>query len=272
MGIGTEETRRFYDNIGWKVQGNQPVDVNLFGVREDGPIRIELHQRRRNRVRSALGANLNLLECGCGGSPAKWLLDNFEKYTGVDFSETGLDVARMSFKDVAKPHEFRLADVCNLPFPDKSFDAVYSAHMIFHIADPSGQAAALHQMARVVRPGGKIVLIAANPYPLLFLGQLARGIARDTPLIGSALNRIRKKAPLPYKPMPIGWMRRRLEQFGEVEVMTGALPTTYFNQRVTEYSGIAKMLWKTIRWLDIHKPKLSAYLGNYVMLTCSKRT
>lgn len=270
MASGTEETRRFYDNIGWKIQGDKLVDVNLFGIREDGPIRMVLHKLLMDRVRSALGANVNLLECGCGGNPAKWLLDKCSRYTGVDFSDTGLDVARTLFSDVTTPHEFRNADVCNLPFEDGAFDAVYSAQMIFHIADPSSQDAALSQMARVVRRGGTIVLIAANPYPLLFLGQLVRGIARDLPLVGAALNSVRKKPPLPYKPMPIGWMRTRLGKFGRVEVLTGALPTTYFNQNVTEHRGIGKLLWKGIRWLDINHPTISAYLGSYVMMVGKK--
>src|SRR5437868_8495749 len=111
MASGTEETRRFYDNIGWKIQGDKLVDVNLFGIREDGPIRMVLHKLLMDRVRSALGANVNLLECGCGGNPAKWLLDKCSRYTGVDFSDTGLDVARTLFSDVTTPHDFRNAEI-----------------------------------------------------------------------------------------------------------------------------------------------------------------
>ena len=42
---GTEATRRFYEETGWRVHGGKPVDLNLFGAKEDGPIRIELHRR-----------------------------------------------------------------------------------------------------------------------------------------------------------------------------------------------------------------------------------
>jgi ubiquinone/menaquinone biosynthesis C-methylase UbiE len=179
-------------------------------------------------------------------------------------------LAQSSFSDVRIPHEFRKADVCALPFNDGEFDAVYSANMIYHIDDAAAQDTALAEMARVIRPGGVVVLIAANPYPLLFLVQLARGLARDTPFVGSVLNRIRSRPPLPYKPMPINWMRRRLARFGTTEAVTGALPTTYFNQTVTEFKGFGKLRWKTIRWLDVHHPHLSAYLGNFVMLSCWK--
>jgi SAM-dependent methyltransferase len=270
---GTDETRRFYDEVGWCVQGDKPIDLDLFGVKEDGPIRIELYRLHTDRTRLALsraGTTLNVLECGCGGNPNRRLLEVCSRYTGVDFSERGVQLARSSFSDVRIPHEFQKADVCALPFSDGAFDAVYCAHMIYHIDNAASQDAALAEMARVVRPSGVVVLIAANPYPLAFPVRLVRGLARDAPVIGFVLNRIRSKPPVPYKPMPIGWMRRRLARFGLVEVVTSALPTTYFNQNVTEFRGIGKLGWKAIRWLDVHHPRLSAYLGNYVMLTLRK--
>jgi ubiquinone/menaquinone biosynthesis C-methylase UbiE len=272
---GTDETRRFYDDVGWCIQGGDPVDRHVFGVKEDGPIRIELHRLHNVRIRLAMsraGTALNVLECGCGGNPERQIMEMCSRYTGVDFSERGIQLARASYSDLRIPHEFQKADVCALPFNDEAFDAVYCAHMIYHIDDTAAQDAALAEMARVVRPGGVVVLIAANPYPLAFPVQLARGIARDSPVVGPILNRIRSKPPLPYKPMPIGWMRRRLARFGQVEVVTYALPTTHFNQKVTEFKGLGKLRWKAIQWLDVHHPRLSAYLGNYVMLSLWKDT
>lgn len=270
---GTDETRRFYDEIGWCVQGGTPVDLILFGLKEEGPVRIELGRLHTDRIRLALsraGTALNILECGCGGNPDRQILEVCSRYTGVDFSERGIQLARLSFSDVRIPNAFQKADVCALPFSDGAFDAVYCANMIYHIDDAASQDAALAEMARVVRPGGVVVLIAANPYPLAFPVRLVRGLARDTPIVGFVLNRIRSKPLLPYKPMPIGWMRRRLARFGLVEVVTGALPTTSFNQNVTEFRGAGKLRWKAIRWLDVHHPRLSAYLGNFVMLTLRK--
>jgi len=245
---GTEQTQRYYDEIGWRTP-------DPFGVKEDGPIRIELYRLHVDRIRLALsraGTALNLLECGCGAAPERQLLDLCSRYTGVDFSETGLQTARSSFSDVRIPYEFRNADACALPFDGGAFDAVYSSHMIYHIDNAAAQDAALAEMVRVVRPGGVVVLIAANPYPLAFPVRLARRLAADTPILGSILQRIRSKPPIPYKPMPIGWMRRRLARGGPVEVVTYSLPSIYFYQNVTEFTGLGKLLWKTIRWLDMN--------------------
>lgn len=270
---GTERTRRYYDEEGWHSQDGDSVDHNLFGLKEDGPIRVELRRLNTDRIHLALsraGTALNLLECGCGGAPQRGLLVLCSRYTGVDFSETGLQMARSSFSDVRIPHEFLNADVCALPFDDGAFDAVYSAHMIYHIDDAVAQDAAIAELIRVVRPGGVVVLIAANPYPLVFPVRLARRLASNTPVVGSVLNRVRSNPPIPYKPMAIGWMRQRLARAGPVEVIALSMPSNYFYREVTEFKGLGKLLWKAIRWLEVDYPRLSAYLGSYVMLTCKK--
>lgn len=271
---GTERTKRFYDERGWHREDGELVDRKLFGVKEDGPIRIELFQAHMGRVRASLsqaGSALKVLECGCGGTPEKSFLDLCASYTGADFSDVGLAAARTSFADVGIPHDFQVADVCNLPFGDGHFDALYSAHMIYHIEDPAAQAAALDEFMRVLRPGGVAVIVAANPRPLLFPIRLVRRLLSDAPVIGGWIDRVRARPPIPYQPMPIGWMRRRLHRHGTTTVETYAIPSTAFNQKVTEYSGVGKLLWKTIRWLDLRFPRLSAYLGNYIVVTCRKR-
>lgn len=271
---GTEETRRFYDERGWHREGGELVDRKLFGVKEDGPIRVELFQVHMQRVRDALskaGPPLALLECGCGGTPEKSFLDLCGSYTGADFSDVGLTAARASFEGVTTPHHFQVADVCNLPFKDGQFDALYSAHMIYHIEDPAAQATALQEFMRVLRPGGVAVIVAANPRPLLFPIRLVRRLLADTPVIGWLVDRIRTRPPIPYQPMPIGWMRRRLNRHGETRVETYAIPSTSFNQKVTEYKGVGRLLWRAIRRIDLSFPRLSAYLGNYIVITCRKR-
>ncbi|MET0625337.1 MAG: methyltransferase domain-containing protein, partial [Pyrinomonadaceae bacterium] len=53
------------------------------------------------------------------------------------------------------PFEFRVADAHRLPFPDASFDAAYSLRVFEIIGEPRG---ALAEMARVLRPGGRVVV------------------------------------------------------------------------------------------------------------------
>jgi ubiquinone/menaquinone biosynthesis C-methylase UbiE len=267
--LETKETRSFYDQTGWRVEGGVAKDRELFGVKEDGPIRIALHAIRTKRIREALTRTegpLNILECGCGGQPAHDVLDLCSSYTGVDFSERGIAVARRALTDAPIRCELCVADVRCLPFPDKIFDAIYSAHMIYHIAETAGQRDAMSEMCRVVRPGGIIMLITANPFPLFSPIRFFKRLLASTPVIRDALNLIRKRPPLPYRPMSIGWMKRQLERYGDVSVTIYSLPSLHFNQHVSELRGIGRVLWQVVRYFDVYWPHASAYLGNYVLL------
>ena len=216
------------------------------------------------------GGRIKLLECGCGANPDTSLLDRCSAYTGVDFSEVGLEEARQQLKCEAIPFEVRQADVCNLPFDDGQFDAVYSAHMLYHIPDAAGQRSALHEMLRVLRPGGTLVLITANPFPLLFPIRLLKRCVASAPAMGRIARSLRREPPLPYRPMPLGWIRRQVNQYGSVEFTTQGLPSTAFNQRITEYRGVGRQLWRLIQWLDVTYPQASVYLGNYAQVTVTK--
>lgn len=65
--------------------------------------------------------------------------------------------------------EFTWADALNLPFPDNEFDAVTISFGLRNIADP---AAALTEMYRVLKPGGRVVIceFSTPPNPLILSG------------------------------------------------------------------------------------------------------
>ena len=205
-----------------------------------------------------------------GLSPGALLLSAVDRYTGVDFSKTGIDLARERFEVVSTPHSFSVADVCNLPFEDGQFDAIYSAHMLYHIEDPSAQYQALQEMQRVLKPGGVLILHLANPWPVLFpLRALIRLVASSR-LLKTLARRVRGSSPLPYNPQSISWTKSALSRCRSGKVMTGGIPSTRFNQTVSEHRFPGKQLWQGIGWLETAVPGLSAYLGNYVIYICRK--
>jgi SAM-dependent methyltransferase len=66
---------------------------------------------------------------------------------------------RVTSVDVAAPpaaayHEVQLYDGRHLPFPDGSFDVVFSSHMLYHVLDDPELFA---EMRRVLAPGGTVV-------------------------------------------------------------------------------------------------------------------
>jgi SAM-dependent methyltransferase len=269
----TPETKQFFENTGWNLKDGVPVDQIMFGNTEMGPLRKAIQDARMDRVKAALrqaGKGLNLLEAGCGGTPETGLLDLCSFYTGVDISPRGIEVANAALGKFNTPYALNEADLCKLPFGTGTFDAVYSAHVLYHIADPQSQAAAFRELARVLRPGGVLVLLLANPRPLLFPGRLVRRLIADTPVVGTIANRLRAPAPVPYKPMTIEWMRRQLEPFGKVEVSCNAIETTWFNQHVSEFRNPGARLWQWIALLERDYAPYIANLGAYVQIVLKK--
>jgi ubiquinone/menaquinone biosynthesis C-methylase UbiE len=74
---------------------------------------------------------------------------------GIDLSEAMLAVARRRCTEQAWT-DFRVADASKLPFADGSFDALVSTQVYEYVADMD---AALAEARRVLRPGGRIVIL-----------------------------------------------------------------------------------------------------------------
>lgn len=100
-----------------------------------------------------------VLEVGCGYgwiSQALWGAANIE-WTGVDQSEEMVRRFRAAYSERA-PRTL-LADGCSLPFRDGEFDKVLCTGVLMHITD---YATAVHELIRVLRPGGRLVCSINN--------------------------------------------------------------------------------------------------------------
>jgi SAM-dependent methyltransferase len=74
---------------------------------------------------------------------------------GIDLSEPMLEMTRRRCAELGWT-EFRVADATELPFADESFDALVSTQVYEYVADMDG---ALSEAHRVLRPGGRIVIL-----------------------------------------------------------------------------------------------------------------
>lgn len=124
----------------------------------------------------------SILDLGCGeGSRLNLLKDKNKKLVGIDISEQGIRMARTQYKDI----EFFSGDLEELPFKTQEFDLVFSAFVLEHLTNP---AKVLDEALRVLKKGGKIVLIAPNygapnrcspPYKDSRLQKLLNGFLSD---------------------------------------------------------------------------------------------
>lgn len=113
--------------------------------------------------------------------------------TAADFSEPALARARDTLRQagVEGRVELRQADATQLPFADRSFDNVVMWGVLMHIPEAKK---ALAEMARVLKPGGKLVLAENNVRSLeiMFLEPLVNVVKR---IVGRKAHE-RKKAEL----------------------------------------------------------------------------
>ncbi|MFE6906109.1 class I SAM-dependent methyltransferase [Streptomyces erythrochromogenes] len=98
-----------------------------------------------------------VLDAGCGTGRALGALraavGPAGTVLGVDLTPQMLAAARRAGR--AAEGALLLADVARLPLRDGALDAVFAAGLIAHLPDP---AANLRELARVVRPGGRLAL------------------------------------------------------------------------------------------------------------------
>jgi ubiquinone/menaquinone biosynthesis C-methylase UbiE len=110
-----------------------------------------------------LAPGMQVLELGSGtGDQARVLAERVVpggKIVGVDYSKTMVSVATRRHAGSSLPVSFEQGDVRALRFADDSFHACWTERMLCHLPDP---AAAVTEIARVLRPGGRLLAIDAD--------------------------------------------------------------------------------------------------------------
>lgn len=106
-----------------------------------------------------------VLEVGCGwGELAEWVArETGADVVAVDLSPRMVELARERGVDA------RIGDVQELPFDDDAFDVAIAAWMLYHVPDLDR---ALAELARVLRPGGRLVAATNSRFHLLELREL----------------------------------------------------------------------------------------------------
>jgi SAM-dependent methyltransferase len=96
-----------------------------------------------------------VLDAGCGsGQTMSWFLDQYPRWKaiGVDVATDGLQAARGHLLPVS------CASALHLPLADNTVDVVISLDVLQHLPLDGGDAIALAEFSRVMRPGGTLLL------------------------------------------------------------------------------------------------------------------
>jgi SAM-dependent methyltransferase len=106
-----------------------------------------------------------VLEVGCGwGELAEWIgRETTAEVVALDISPRMVELARERGVDA------QVGDVQELPFEDGVFDVVVAAWMLYHVPQLDRGIA---ELARVLRPGGRLVVATNSRFHLLELREL----------------------------------------------------------------------------------------------------
>lgn len=100
----------------------------------------------------------HVLDVGAGTGLELPMFDRRTRLTGIDLSEPMLRRAqrRVSAKALGNVEGLAVMDAARLAFPDAHFDAVVAPYVLTVVPEPR---ASLDELARVVKPGGEIILV-----------------------------------------------------------------------------------------------------------------
>jgi phosphatidylethanolamine/phosphatidyl-N-methylethanolamine N-methyltransferase len=142
-----------------------------------------LHRGRLQAIeRMDIQSGERVLEVGVGTGINLSLYPKNCSVVGIDFSGPMLEIARerAARKDVRNVRLVQM-DAADLKFADNSFDIVYAPYVISVVPDPVKVA---HEMRRVCRPGGRIIVLNHFLSPNAILSRIERLISPFTIHIG----------------------------------------------------------------------------------------
>ncbi|ADB61282.1 Methyltransferase type 11 [Haloterrigena turkmenica DSM 5511] len=137
----------------WNGRADSYDDDGISGVRDD-----EQREAWLAVLRQWTGdPPRRVLDLGCGTGTISLLLAELgHDVSGIDLTPEMLERARSKAREARLSIGFGLGDAEALPVPDDACDVVTARHLIWTLPNPSR---AIREWRRVVRPGGRIILL-----------------------------------------------------------------------------------------------------------------
>jgi ubiquinone/menaquinone biosynthesis C-methylase UbiE len=141
-----------------------------------------------------------ILEVGCGTGTlslaAKAQAGSQGQVAGIDVAPDMIETAQQKAKRAGLPVQFQVGPIEAIPYPEGQFDLVLSSLMLHHIHGDTAKQQGLHEVYRVLKPGGRLLIVDAvqpkNPHlrglASLIVGRemLAHSVEEFIPLLQKA--------------------------------------------------------------------------------------
>lgn len=187
-----------------------------------------------------------ILEIGCGrGGLAFWLANQRgaeAEITAADFAFTAVQKGRHFERQTTTSRiRWAVSDIQSIPHRDASFDLVISCETVEHVAEPRK---ALYELARVLKPGGRLLLTTPN-----YLGTL--GLYR---IYLSLSGRVFTEEGQPINnflllPVTVAWVKASGLRIKAIDAMGHYLP---FPRRPPLQLSFLNRPKIVMKWLALH--------------------
>ncbi len=140
------------------------------------------------------GRPIRVLECGCGEGVNLIHLRQMGM-SAPEYLFEGVDVSAEAVAEASR-HGLTVAvgDGLRLPYPDGSFDVVYTRDVLHHLADETERIRFISEMRRVAAHQGVVVVVEPNPAnPMIFL--FAWIVRAERGLLTGTESRLRRLLP-----------------------------------------------------------------------------
>jgi SAM-dependent methyltransferase len=230
--------RKFYDEYGWSRSGED----DLF--RRFRPAYRPYHEQTIARTLACFSECTGTILITC-----------------IDISKVAVTITQQKIPRAKSI----LGSICTAPFAANTYDAVFAAHVIYHIKAEQ-QETAVRELIRVTKLGGRIVILYNNPHsPIRFL---AGAVHRLRKLF--APEHAVKEASLYFSSYPLEWWDR-FKGSCEVSMLPWDIIGSYAERNLILSDGVARVFYRTAAWIERMFPRAAVHLWQYPIVILDKK-
>jgi SAM-dependent methyltransferase len=255
--------REFYDKYGW-TKGGEDELYRQFRA----PYWPYHEQTVARTLECFTGRTGSLLFVGGGDLPQSHvdLASRFASVSCIDISEAALNITQNKLPDATRV----LGSICEAPLTSDTYDAVFAAHVIYHI-DRNQQERAVREIIRVTKPGGRVVILYNNPHsPLRFAAAAVRQIGRRLAPSRPTVQTTGRPAPLYFSPYPLSWWKR-FRDTCSLTMLPWDIIGSGDEKSLIRTDGMARAFYGAASWAETHVPSACVYLWQYPIVILDKK-
>jgi SAM-dependent methyltransferase len=263
-----EIVKSFYDKHGWQNrEGGWSGEDILFRTFPEAHVKYAKNADARTAA-CFDDRNGILLLAGCGDVPEFHLnlAQRFNRIFCMDISPVALGIARSKLGDTAEYFE---ESITKTSLADVSVDAVYCAHVIYHIAEEL-QERAVNELIRVTKRGGRLVVVYVNSKSPVGWPRSVKQVIERIRLRQMHVVETQDSVPKLYNYVrPLGWWRRFSPQ-----CHLSFLPSEVIGSRAARAllrtQGMASLFFAVAQWIENRFPRPASWMWQYSIIVLDK--